>query len=265
MERNSSARNSQRVHHPRWLHASLAKRCIDVIHSAFLWRLPTPEDAIAFAQWEADPIGAWCSRCGAANASATRSADGACADCRGRRFAYESVTRLGSYRDPLDAWIKLIKSSAWKAMAHTLGSQLAARAPPIDLIVPIPMHLLRREMRGIDHTGEIADAMSRALHVPVCRALSQSLARQQMGTSRTKRLRNTNRFRANRRTALVRDLRVGLVDDVRTTGSTLQSAASLLRDAGAARVDAIVIAARDSLEFEEVQHRSPRLLSDASP
>ena len=248
MERNSGRHEGGSLDSHRDWHRGWTRRLASALDSLLLWRLPTPEDAISFARWSPDPLGSWCVQCGAATHMPTIGADGACAECRGQRFAYQSVTRLGSYRDPLDLWVRLVKSNAWKLMAHELGARLAARAPPLDMIVPVPMHPLRREMRGIDHAFEIADALSHALHVPLCRALSQCLARRQMGTSRTKRLLNAQRFRVNRCTRHVVGLRVGLVDDVRTTGSTLQSAAALLREAGAMRVDALIVAVRDSIE-----------------
>ncbi|MSR42288.1 MAG: ComF family protein [Phycisphaerales bacterium] len=241
MEKKLVARDIASTSHP-----SIGARLRRLVDSLLLWRLPTPLDAIAFASWMPDAIGSWCARCGTSTRVALVGADGACSECRGRRFAYHSVARLGSYNDPLELWVRLVKSNGWKAMAQEFGVLLAARAPPVDVIVPVAMHPLRREMRGIDHAGEIASSLSQELGVPVCRALSQCLSRRQMGSSRTARLLNAHRFRLNRRANALVGLRVALVDDVRTTGSTLQSAAALLREAGASRVDALVVAVRDA-------------------
>lgn len=229
----------------------IGSRILCALHSLMLWRLPTPTDAIAFAAWEADALGSWCSRCGVSLRCSATGADGACAECRGRQFAYHAVTRLGSYHDPLDVWVRMIKSRGWKAMAEHLGMMLAARAPPVDIVVPVPMHRIRREVRGIDHAGELARAIAVALDVPVCYALTQKLAARQMGASRTARLLNTQRFQLSRAASSLAGARIALVDDVRTTGSTLQSAAAQLRDVGVTRIEALVVAVRDPVPEEE--------------
>ncbi len=136
-------------------------------------------------------------------------------------------------------------------MAEHLGMMLAARAPPVDIVVPVPMHRIRREVRGIDHAGELARAIAGALDVPICYALTQKLAARQMGASRTARLLNTQRFQLSRAASSLAGARIALVDDVRTTGSTLQSAAAQLRDVGVERIEALVVSVRDPVPEEE--------------
>lgn len=199
--------------------------------------LPPPADELIVTGWSPDRPGAWCLRCGSGRPAASRSSRG-CPDCRGKRLAYESIVRLGAYREPLDGWLLRIKRRRWHAMAETLGDALARQCrevwgpDPFDAVVPIPMPFLRRMWRGIDHSALLASRVARAFRMPVVRALVHQGGRTQVGRSRTERLRRRSPFRLEE--SLVRRCerleRLVLVDDVRSTGSTVRQAASLLRE-----------------------------------
>ena len=198
--------------------------------------LPPPEQELAETGWSPDLPGRWCERCGSGRPAPSRSSRG-CPDCRGRRLPFESIVRLGAYREPLDGWLLRIKRRRWHRMAETLGDLLARQCgavwgpTPFDAVVPIPMPPLRRVWRGIDHAGMLADRVARAFRVPVIRPVLHGGGRTQVGRSRTERLRRRSPFRINEaavgRCAGVR--RLVLVDDVRSTGSTVRQAANLLR------------------------------------
>ncbi len=114
---------------------------------------------------------------------------------------------------------------------------------PADGVVPVPLHGRRLAWRGFNQSSELGRAVGRALGVAVWdRALVRT--RYTMPQTRLDRkARQTNlkdAFAAD--ASLVRGRRILLVDDVYTTGSTLGECARTLKRAGAAAVDALVLA-----------------------
>ncbi|BCJ89724.1 amidophosphoribosyltransferase [Terrihabitans soli] len=113
-----------------------------------------------------------------------------------------------------------------------------------EVLVPIPLHKVRFWGRRFNQAGELAKAISRETGLPVAHeALRRVKAtKSQVGLSAAERARNlTGAFRPGQANT-VRGRRVVLIDDVMTTGSTLNSAANALRRAGVAEVDALVFA-----------------------
>ena len=110
-----------------------------------------------------------------------------------------------------------------------------------DLVVPIPLHRSRFVERGFNQAELLAKGVSRATGLPVL----QALVRQLPGESQTSRSR-VGRRTLPEETFLVqtdiRDRRIVLVDDVVTTGSTLNAAAEVLLAGGAAEVDGLAMA-----------------------
>jgi predicted amidophosphoribosyltransferase len=123
-------------------------------------------------------------------------------------------------------------------MAESLGDLLAVQCElawgpsPFDVVVPIPMPWLRKTWRGIDHSAMLARRVARAFRVPVAPLLVHAGGRTQVGRSRTERLRRRCPFRIHEPTArrLERGGRLMVIDDVRSTGSTLRHAVSLLKE-----------------------------------
>jgi ComF family protein len=132
---------------------------------------------------------------------------------------------------------------------RSLAEQLVRRAhghwnPPswdFDTLMPVPLGRLRERARGYNQSLLLAQALSRLVDIPVD---AQSLTRvretpSQVGLSIQARKQNTaNAFRAS----AIQRRKVLLVDDVCTTGATLQSCADALVQAGSAGVGALTIA-----------------------
>ncbi len=125
-----------------------------------------------------------------------------------------------------------------RAVAERLAPQLAA----CDAVVPVPLHWRRRLGRGYNQAERIARPLAAALGRPCGEWLRRRAgALPQAGLDRAARLRGLRgAFRARRGAPLAGAL-VLLVDDVVTTGSTLDAAARALRAAGAARVWAVAV------------------------
>jgi predicted amidophosphoribosyltransferase len=115
------------------------------------------------------------------------------------------------------------------------------------VLVPVPSPWLRTRARGIDHARAIADGAARVLHVPVRAVLRQRLAGTQVeADARADRALRADRLRARRSCAArVAGAHVILVDDVRTTGATLEAASGVLRSEGASRVTAAVVTVKE--------------------
>jgi len=151
----------------------------------------------------------------------------------------------GPVRDLLHAY----KFHGQTPLAPRLARELTAVMVPLrlDAVVPVPLHWRRRWRRGHDQTAGLAAALRNDLpRLPVHRILRRRRATSpQVGAGGAERRRNVVGAFAVRpsRGDAIRGLRVGLLDDVVTTVSTLAAAAEPLRLAGAGRVIAIALAA----------------------
>ena len=221
--------------------------------------LPAPADAMRRARFRPDAPWSWCVRCGGALRTSgrvgARCAPGHCA-APGSGPAPDAVVRLGAHDGPLRTWVVDVKHAAWEAMAEELGTAMARQLvacgvveprQPGVVLVPVPSPWLRTRARGIDHARAIADGAARVLHVPVRAVLRQRLAGTQVeADARADRALRADRLRARRSCAArVAGAHVILVDDVRTTGATLEAASGVLRSEGASRVTAAVVTVKE--------------------
>ena len=175
-------------------------------------------------------------------------AQGECGTCQKRPPAFAHTLALYRYAPPVDHFIRELKFHQQLGLAHLLGERLAQRlmreTRRPDLILPVPLHGARLRERGYNQALEIARPVARALNTPLDFG---SLVRvratvPQTGMTLAARRKNLRGAFAWRAGSDVKNLRVALVDDVMTTGSTVQAAAQCLRSAGAMQVDIWVIA-----------------------
>jgi len=113
---------------------------------------------------------------------------------------------------------------------------------PVDLIVPLPLHTLRLRERGFNQAQEIAAPLAHELRHPMETRLLTRIrdTEHQARLHLHARSRNMHKaFACNRR---VDGLSIALVDDIMTTGATLNAAAQALKQAGAQRVDVWILA-----------------------
>lgn len=122
------------------------------------------------------------------------------------------------------------------ALAVLFGELLPVEEFVADIVVPVPLSRSRRRRRGYDQVAPLACAVATRMARPLDK---KALRRRRGGDAQVGLTRAARRRNLVGRFACVRDLRerrVLLVDDVVTTGATLEAAAKALRDAGAASV-----------------------------
>ncbi|MBI2773333.1 MAG: ComF family protein [Chloroflexi bacterium] len=160
------------------------------------------------------------------------------------------VRAAGAHAGPLRTAIHRFKYRQERALARELGSLIAmllaqdlAHGIRIDALVPVALHPERARWRGYDQAGLLADAAGMHTGLPVIAALHRIRhATPQVDLDRAERERNVDGAFVSTAGAL-RGASVALVDDVTTTGATLQAAARAVRAAGARRIRAYVVAA----------------------
>ena len=112
-----------------------------------------------------------------------------------------------------------------------------------DVIVPVPLHPARERERGFNQSALLAELLSDRIALPSKPALERiRYTTTQTAFDRAERMQNLHGAFRLRKKADVRDLRVLLIDDVLTTGSTLSECARVLRRAGASCVYAATAA-----------------------
>jgi ComF family protein len=167
---------------------------------------------------------------------------GACARC-GQEHQVSRSRAIGDYDGSLRAIVHALKYGGRRSVARRLAALLAQHGDAIltgaDLVVPVPLHRLRQRMRGFNQAAEIAR------HLPV--ASADVLKRVRATLSQTdlpaaERRANVRNAFAKRWHADVNGLVIVLVDDVSTTGATLESCARVLLESGAREVRALTAA-----------------------
>lgn len=200
----------------------------------------------AVSGWRLDSEDSFCHRCGGTCGPHASTPDGF-AVCDGQPLQWDRAVRLGPYREPLSRWILDMKFSGRWYWAKWMGQQLASLATePLRgrsaVVCPVPMPWQRRIRRGYNQSALIADAFATRLGWPVVPLLRRTgYAPPQFVLSASNRIGNVRSMFATRPVDLSR-WEVWLVDDVKTTGSTLSVCARHLRRAGAARVNVAVVA-----------------------
>lgn len=191
-----------------------------------------------------------CVGCGqpfVSEAATSYTPDRHCQDCEERPPAFERAWTLFPYIPPLQDAIRLFKYRGKIALARPLAALMMTALPDnleTDLIMPVPLHSTRLRTREFNQSLLLADHVARHLTRPVsANNLIRKVATDPQTTlSRQARLRNLRKAFAIREPHEIVDRRILLIDDVFTTGTTVNECAKTLKKAGAASVTVLTLA-----------------------
>ena len=167
-----------------------------------------------------------------------------CPRCRRARRLVDRARAIGAYDGALRAIIHALKFDGRRSLARPLGRLMRERGAEIldgaACLVPVPLHPSRRRHRGFNQAADLA----RHVGMPVRPALRRVRATPaQTGLPAARRHRNLrDAFAATRAAATLTGAVVVLIDDVSTTGATLEACARALKEAGVAEVRALTAA-----------------------
>jgi ComF family protein len=167
-----------------------------------------------------------------------------CPRCRRSHRLTDRARAIGVYDGALRAVIHALKYEGRRSLARPLGHLMRQRGADVlegaACVVPVPLHPSRRRQRGFNQAGDLA----RHLGVPVCSALRRVRATPtQTGLPAARRHRNVrDAFAATRSARALTGAIVVLIDDVSTTGATLEACARALKQAGVTEVRALTAA-----------------------
>jgi ComF family protein len=191
--------------------------------------------------------GDYCLRCGK-DASQFGVLGGVCPDCQGKEIHFDQIARSGVYAQALRRMILAFKRGrteldltvGFLGNSALQGSQFAGAT---EFFVPVPLHWSRRLVRGYNQALVLAEKLKH----PTAK-ISTDLVRirrtksQPAMASAAARARNVAGAFAVRRGHIFSGRRICLVDDIKTTGATLSECAKTLKEAGASKVFALVLA-----------------------
>jgi ComF family protein len=164
-----------------------------------------------------------------------------CGRCLAQSPAYDATHAALSYEFPADALVHALKFRGELALAPLLAGLLApkVRNVRVDRVVPVPLSAERLKSRGYNQAVEIARHLRKdALELGLCERTRD--APPQIELPYDERQRNVRG--AFRCTHALDGARIAVVDDVMTTGATLDEIARTLKAAGAAHVENWVVA-----------------------
>jgi ComF family protein len=171
-----------------------------------------------------------------------------CLDCEERTYHFECARSYAAYRGAIMRAIVLLKFERIEPLAAHFGDRLASVARrdalTADIVVPVPLHRTRERERGFNQAELIAREVAKRLKL----RLKPILLKRTKARPDKHLLSNEERWRivrgafATRPGSQVDNKRVLLVDDVMTTGATLDACAGALLQAGAKSVVGLTVA-----------------------
>lgn len=179
-----------------------------------------------------------------------QTADSICGNCMHSPPDFDVTHTLFTYDYPMDRMLQHYKYHNSLHLAHTFAHLLydtklklmSHHIKTIDLIIPMPMHATRLKERGFNQALEIARLLSNQLNIKLDYKLCQRHKHTPPQASLPLKERMKNIRGAFQCSCNLNGLNIVIVDDVMTTGASLNELAKTLKQAGATRVECWVIA-----------------------
>lgn len=169
-----------------------------------------------------------------------------CGACINAAPSFDTTTSLFTYDYPVDKLLQRYKYQEMLHLSRTFGAllstKLASQLQNIDAIIPMPMHRERLKQRGFNQALEIARLVEKNLQIPLnykaCQRIKLTPPQASLPLKdRIKNIRGVFVCKEN-----LNGKRIAIIDDVMTTGASLNELAKTLKKAGAAHVECWVIA-----------------------
>lgn len=166
-----------------------------------------------------------------------------CGRCLSHTPRFDRTVAVFAYAFPVDALIRALKFNEQLLLAPQLAGRLAQRieARP-DCIVPMPLHPARLRERGFNQSLELARRIASQLEIPLLEQACQRVRDTLPQSALPWKERGKNMRKAFACTVDLKGKHVAVVDDVMTSGASINELARALRQAGAREVSAWVIA-----------------------
>lgn len=169
-----------------------------------------------------------------------------CGACLKNPPAFTRTVAAVRYAFPVDALIRSLKYQSNLALAPILAqlliAQIQTQQNKPDLVIPMPLHPLRLRERGFNQAMEIGRFVAKRLDIRLLPDSCQRIKHTQPQTELPWKERQKNIRKAFDCTIDLQDKHIAVIDDVMTTGATLNELAGVLRKHGAAEVSGWVIA-----------------------
>jgi len=168
-----------------------------------------------------------------------------CGACLKSPPAFAATTAALSYQFPVNAMLQAYKYGDRLALAPLFGQLLADRVaatPMPDIVTCMPLHADRLRERGFNQAAELARVVAKRLHLPLALDACAKVRATTPQTGLPLAERGKNLRGAFASTGNIAGKRISVVDDVMTSGASLNELARTLRKAGAAEVNCWVVA-----------------------
>jgi len=173
-----------------------------------------------------------------------------CGDCAREKPHFEKARAWVKFQEPAVQIAHMFKYSRafhfldWMAVGMIDVFQKEFAGESFDFIIPVSLHWLRLVQRGYNQALILAKPLSRKLKIPIRAGALVRIRNNppQVGLSRNQRKENIKKVFRLKNSKLVQGRNILLVDDVITTGATVDEAAKVLRKAGADKVSVLAFA-----------------------
>ncbi|MHA6258380.1 ComF family protein [Sporosarcina sp. CAU 1771] len=148
----------------------------------------------------------------------------------------DQITSLYAYNDAMRSYLHQFKFLQDVALAEVFAKEIKRSIPKGAIVVPIPIHPKKRMERTFAHIDELL----KCAHVSYVHVLEKTGTERMGEKTKQERLAMAPLFKLKPQVVIQPSTYI-LIDDIYTTGTTLRHAASLLKEAGATRVEAITL------------------------